>query len=139
MEYTAAAGNEPPPHLHELENETLYILEGEIEAYQGDDVLRLVPGDCLFTPIGEPHAWYILTPTLRMLIIVAPAFSNRYFREMGRLVDALTLPSDQPTYAQSSPEHAIAVGKKHGIRTLTPDETSRALPKYPGFAADRSK
>jgi len=105
MEYTAEPGNEPPPHLHELENETLYILEGEIEAYQGDDVLRLVPGDCLFTPIGEPHAWYILTPKLRMLIMVAPAFSNRYFREIGCTVDAMTLPSDQPTYAQSSPEH----------------------------------
>jgi quercetin dioxygenase-like cupin family protein len=34
MEYEAKPGNEPPPHLHELENETPYILEGEIEAYQ---------------------------------------------------------------------------------------------------------
>jgi quercetin dioxygenase-like cupin family protein len=27
MEYEAKPGNEPPPHLHEFENETLYVLE----------------------------------------------------------------------------------------------------------------
>ena len=139
MEYTAKPGNEPPPHLHEREDETLYILEGEIEAYQGDEVLRLAPGDCLFTPMGTAHSWYILTPNLRMLIMVAPPFSDRYFREMARPTDDMSLPSDQRTYAQSSPEHAIAVGEKHGIRILTPEETISALPKYPGFAVNRSK
>jgi quercetin dioxygenase-like cupin family protein len=139
MEYEAKSGNEPPPHLHEFENETLYILEGEIEAYQGDAVLKLAPGDCLFTPMGEPHAWYILTPKLRMLIMVEPAFSDRYFKEMGQPTGDMFLPSGQSTYAQSDPQHAMAVGKKYGIKILTPEETRRALPKYRGFAADRSK
>jgi quercetin dioxygenase-like cupin family protein len=139
MEYKAKAGNEPPPHLHEFENETLYLLEGEIEAYQGDAILRLTPGDCLFTPMGEPHAWYILTSKVRMLIMVEPAFSDRYFREMGEPTGEVSLPSGQSTYAQSNPQHAITVGKKYGVKILTPEETHHALPKYPGFAADRSK
>jgi quercetin dioxygenase-like cupin family protein len=139
MQYEAKPGNEPPPHLHEFENEALYVLEGEIEAYQGDAVLRLAPGDCLFTPMGEPHAWYILTPKLRMLIMVQPAFSDRYFREMGEPTGKMSLPSGQATYAQSNPQHAMAVAKKYGVKILTPEETRLALPKYPGFGADRSK
>ena len=139
MEYEAKVGNEPPPHVHERENETLYILEGEIEAYQGDAVLKLGPGDCLFTPMGEPHAWYILTPKLRILIMVEPAFSDRYFREMGQPTGGMSLPSGQSTYAQSDPQHAIAVAKKYGVKILTPEETRDALPKYPGFGANRSK
>jgi quercetin dioxygenase-like cupin family protein len=139
MEYEAKPGNEPPPHLHEFENETLYVLEGEIEAYQGDAVLRLAPGDCLFTPMGEPHAWYILTPKFWMLIMVEPAFSDRYFREMGRPTSEMSLPSGQPTYARSNPQHAMTVGTKYGVKILTPEETRHGLPKYPGFAANRSK
>src|SRR5262245_7131949 len=133
MEYEAKPGNEPPPHLHEFENEVLFVLEGEMEAYQGDAVFRLSPGDCLFTPMGEPHAGYILTPKLRMLIMVEPAFSDRYFREMCQPIGEMPLPPDQPTYAQSNPQHAMWVARKYGIKILTSEETRRALPKYPGF------
>jgi quercetin dioxygenase-like cupin family protein len=139
MEYEAKPGNEPPPHLHEFENETLYVLEGEMEAFQGDAVLRLAPGDCLFTPMGEPHAWYILTPKFRMLIMVEPAFSDRYFREMGEPIREMYLPSGQPTYAQSDLQHAVTIARKYGVKILTPEETRHALPKYRGFGADRSK
>jgi quercetin dioxygenase-like cupin family protein len=83
MEYRAKPGNEPPPHCHELEDETLFILEGMIEVYQGDEVVTLGPGDSLFAPKGTPHAWYILTPQLRMLIMVSPAHSDQYFKQMG--------------------------------------------------------
>jgi quercetin dioxygenase-like cupin family protein len=137
MQYEAKPGNEPPPHLHEFENEIFYVLEGEIEAYQGDAVFRLKPGDCLFTPMGEPHAWYILAPTLRMLIMVEPAFSDRYFQEMGKPIIEMCLPSDQLTYAQSNPQHAMTVGMKYGVKILMPEETRRALPKYPGFPAEQ--
>src|SRR5262249_29370561 len=107
--------------------------------YQGDAVLKLGPGDCLFTPMGNAHAWHILTLKLRMLIMVEPAFADRYFKEMGRPARDMSLPSNQATYAESSPEHAIAVGKKYGVKILTPEETRRALPKYPGFGVNRSK
>jgi quercetin dioxygenase-like cupin family protein len=133
MEYRAKPGNEPPPHLHEFEDEILYILEGEIEAYQGDEVVTLGPGDCLFAPIGTPHAWYILTPHFRMLIMVQPAHSDQYFRQMGSPAPSLKLPSDGVTYAMSDPEHAISIGRQYGVKFLSPEETKAALPKYPGF------
>jgi quercetin dioxygenase-like cupin family protein len=133
MEYRAKPGNEPPPHLHEFEDETLYILEGKIEAYQGDEVVTLEPGDCLFAPKGTPHAWYILTPQFRMLIMVQPAHSDQYFKQMGSPTESMELPADGVTYAMSDPAHAISVGLQYGVKILTPEETKAALPKYPGF------
>jgi quercetin dioxygenase-like cupin family protein len=133
MEFRAKPGNEPPPHCHELEDETLYILEGKIEAYQGDEVAVLGPGDSLFAPKGTPHAWYILTPYLRMLIMVTPAQSDKYFKTMGSPTASMELPPDGVTYAMSDPTHAIAIGRQYGVRILTPEETKVALPKYPGF------
>jgi len=56
LEYRAKPGNEPPPHWHEVEDETLYVLEGEMEAYLGDQVLRIGPGEILFIPHGEPFS-----------------------------------------------------------------------------------
>jgi quercetin dioxygenase-like cupin family protein len=53
MEYRAKPGNEPPPHWHEFEDETLYVLEGELEAYLGDQILRIGPGEVLFIPRGQ--------------------------------------------------------------------------------------
>ena len=74
-----------------------------------------------------------------MLIMVEPAFSDRYFWEMGQPAGEMSLPSGQSTYAQSNPQHAMTVGKKYGVKIFTPEETRQALPKYRGFAADRSK
>jgi quercetin dioxygenase-like cupin family protein len=133
MEYRAKPGNEPPPHCHELEDETLFILEGMVEAYQGDEVVTLGRGDSLFAPKGTPHAWYILTPQLRMLIMVSPAHSDQYFKQMGTPTESMELPPDGVTYAMSDPAHAIAVARQYGVKILTPEETKAALPKYPGF------
>jgi quercetin dioxygenase-like cupin family protein len=137
MEYRAKPGNEPPPHLHQLEDEVLYIVESEIEAYQGDQVVTLGAGDCLFAPKGTPHAWYILSSYVRILIMVQPAYSDRYFRQMGSPTRRMELPSDVVTYAMSNPEHAISVGRQYGIKILGAEETKMALPKYPGFAVKK--
>ena len=139
MEYRAKPGNEPPPHIHEREDETLYILEGEVEVYQGDAVLRLGPGDCLFTPKGTPHAWYILTPTIRILGMVVPAHIDLYFKEMKSLpAESMELPAGAVTYAMDDPQRAISLGRKHGCRILSPEETKQALPKYPGYRIPRT-
>jgi quercetin dioxygenase-like cupin family protein len=139
MEYRAKPGNEPPPHIHEWEDETLYILEGEVEVYQGDAVLRLGPGDCLFTPKGTPHAWYILTSTVRILGMVAPAHIDLYFKEMMSLqAQSIELPAGAVTYAMDDPQRAISLGRRHGCRFLSPEETRQALPKYPGFGIPRT-
>jgi hypothetical protein len=43
------------------------------------------------------------------------------------------LPEFAVTYAVDDPERAIRVGAANGIRILSPSESQRELPQYPGF------
>ena len=49
------------------------------------------------------------------------------------LATSMVLPESAVTYAVDDPEHAIRVGALYGIRILSPSESQRALPQYPGF------
>jgi quercetin dioxygenase-like cupin family protein len=137
MEYRAKPGNEPPPHWHEGEDEIFYVLEGEMEAYLGDEVLRIGAGETLFLPRGEPHAWYILSPSFRMLIMISPGQLDGYFRQMGQPAETLELNDDAVTYAMSDPQHAIELGAKYSVQFLTPEQTKKAFPKYAGFGVKK--
>jgi mannose-6-phosphate isomerase-like protein (cupin superfamily) len=50
------AGTEPPPHVHTLEHELFYVLEGSLDAYVDHDVFHVGSGECVFLPLGRPHA-----------------------------------------------------------------------------------
>jgi hypothetical protein len=58
---------------------------------------------------------------------------DSYFLAMGEPAGSMVLPESAVTYAVDDPEHAIRVGASTGIRILSPSETQRALPQYPGF------
>ena len=49
-------GSGPPLHVHHNEDETFYILEGEVTIQVGDERINLVAGDFLFGPREVPHA-----------------------------------------------------------------------------------
>ena len=142
MEYQAQPGNEPPPHVHHWENELFYVLEGVMELYVGDKVLVIGPGEVAFVPRDKPHAFYIRTPQLRMLILAQATGAHAvgldtYFSAMGTPATAMTLPVNAVTYQMNEPAHAARVAAEHGLRILTPEETAWELPLYPGFGVAR--
>ena len=133
LEVTGRAGNEPPPHYHEWEDEVFYILEGEIGFYVGDKTFTARPGQLVFLPQGKPHAFHVLTPVMRVLNMVHatgnhPVEHDRYFIEMAQPADSLQLPPNG-VY----PARAIQVAAAHGIIILSPRQARQALPQYPGF------
>lgn len=135
LEYQSRPGNEPPPHVHVGQDELLYILEGRIEAYTRDAVATVTAGQAMFLPRDQAHAWYVTSRTLRMLIMTNPAGLDNYFAAMASPATVMALPEKAVTYAMDNPAHAIAVGRRHGIRILAPDEARELLPNYPGFGA----
>jgi quercetin dioxygenase-like cupin family protein len=140
LEYRSQPGHEPPPHIHVGQDELLYLLEGEIEAYTPDlTAVRVGAGQSLFLPRDQAHAWYVTSPTLRMLILTNPAGIDDYFSAMAEPATSLELPPNGITYVMDDPAHAIAVGARHGIKILTPNETRALLPKYPGFGATEAE
>ena len=134
LEYRSQPGHEPPPHIHINQDELLYILEGEIVVYCQDQKLFVRSGDSILLPRNEAHAWYVLSPKLRMLIFTQPGGIDQYFEAMSvSPATSMELPPASITYALDDPAHAIQVGLDHGIRILTSDETRELLPQYPGF------
>lgn len=138
-EYRSRPGHEPPPHIHVGQDELLYLLEGEIEAYTPDlTALRVSAGEALFLPRDQAHAWYVLSPSLRMLILTNPAGIDDYFTAMAEPATSLDLPAEGTTYAMDDPARAVEIGLRHGLRILAPEETRELLPNYPGFGFARA-
>src|SRR6476659_8204106 len=45
----------PPPHIHTKEDETFYVLEGQIEFLLGEELIVAGPGDFVSIPRGTVH------------------------------------------------------------------------------------
>ena len=141
MEFHSRPGNEPPPHIHEWEDELYYLLEGRMEFYCDDEVLSVGAGEVAFLPQGKAHAFYIRSPIVKALVLVQAAGErsvglDRYFIDMGEPAASMELPDHQATHVMSDPAHAIQVAAANGIRILSPEETAALLPHYPGFGVD---
>lgn len=138
MEYRSRPGNEPPPHIHEWENELYYVLEGNVDFHGGDQLLSAGPGDTVFLPRGEAHAFSVRTPSVRMLTLVQatgehPVGLDAYFRKMVEPATSMVLPEGAVIYAMDDSDQAIQVVAENGLRMLSADEVAVALPRYKGF------
>jgi quercetin dioxygenase-like cupin family protein len=73
-----------PMHRHHREDEYSYVLEGQIGALLGDDVVFGNPGDVIFKPRDQWHTfWNAVDRPSRVLEIISPAGFEGYFRELG--------------------------------------------------------
>jgi mannose-6-phosphate isomerase-like protein (cupin superfamily) len=138
MEFHTKPGNEPPPHIHEREHELYFVLEGTMRFYCEDKILDVGTGEVVFLPQGKAHAFICTSDVVRTLIFVQATGQDAvgldsYFLAMGEPATSMVLPESAVTYAVDDPEHAIRVGASNGIRILSPSESQRTLPQYPGF------
>jgi quercetin dioxygenase-like cupin family protein len=92
IEAVARKGNAPPCHIHHREDETFYVLEGEITVSVGDRTIKVAPGEMVFLPRDTAHSFVIESEHLRMLILVAPAGLERWFKEFSVPAPNMTLP-----------------------------------------------
>lgn len=70
-----------PPHIHEREDEAMYVLEGRIVAHVGDDEFTVDAGGFVFMPRGVLHDWDVAGETARVLILATPAGLERFLDE----------------------------------------------------------
>ena len=76
------AGSEPPMHIHTREDEFIYVLDGEITAYVGDEALKAQAGGFVYMPRFVPHTFAIDgTGMARALIMYTPSGFERVFWE----------------------------------------------------------
>jgi quercetin dioxygenase-like cupin family protein len=72
-----------PLHRHAREDEYSYVLEGQVGALLGDEVLVGGPGDLIFKPRGQWHTfWNAGDEPARILEIISPAGFERFFQQL---------------------------------------------------------
>lgn len=63
---------ETPLHVHHNEDETFWVLEGEIDFEVGGQTVNAGPGTMLFGPRGIPHRYTVRRGPSRMLFLFTP-------------------------------------------------------------------
>src|SRR5918997_3902045 len=67
-------GGGPPPHVHTREDETFYVLAGEVEFLLGEELTVAGPGDFVNVPRGTVHRFRNTgTETARIVLTFTPA------------------------------------------------------------------
>ena len=87
-------GRGTPLHVHYLQDEVFYVLEGEYYFQVGDEKFRLKAGDSIFMPRKVTHAWTQVTEKGKMTVIFQPA------GKMEEFFVALAALKQEPTSAE---------------------------------------
>jgi quercetin dioxygenase-like cupin family protein len=108
FETVVAPGEGPPLHTHANEEETLYVLEGDVRFKLGDEIHHGPVGSFAFVPRGLPHTFQNVGDTsARMLIHFTPSGMERFFDG----VDALDAPG---------PDVFVTLGAEVGMTVVGP-------------------
>jgi quercetin dioxygenase-like cupin family protein len=117
VEHAGPKGLSPPWHRQPGDNETFYMLDGEMTLWVGDPQgrgRRAGPGALVFVPRGTPHSFRIESATARWLTISTPAGHERFYRAGGEPAERRTLPpAGEPDIAKVE-----AAGRANGVDLL---------------------
>jgi quercetin dioxygenase-like cupin family protein len=73
-------------HVHRVQEESFYMLDGECEWHIGEKVIRATAGTYLFIPPGVPHnITNVSERPARVLMTVSPPGHEHYFEELAQL------------------------------------------------------
>jgi mannose-6-phosphate isomerase-like protein (cupin superfamily) len=97
LEALIAPGFSPPLHVHHREDESFYVLEGELTMKCGDRTFRATAGSFVFLPHDVPHTFVVESDQpARMLTLLTPGGGEGLFIEGGRPAEAEGLPPATP-------------------------------------------
>ena len=112
-------GGGPPPHLHRREDESFFILEGELTFTLDGRKVVAKPGAFLQSPRNLPHAFKNEgSAPARMLILTAPSGFEKFMAEFAQPVPSFDSPPVPVTQAEI--QRLLMVAPKYGIEILPP-------------------
>lgn len=113
FEINLPAGEGPPLHVHEREDEFFRILSGRFGFRCGEDAVELKEGGCILLPRGVPHTFQALGEgENRLMCIVTPGGFEGFFTDVDR---------EQP----ATPEAMAELAARYGVSFLPPEEARR--------------
>jgi quercetin dioxygenase-like cupin family protein len=118
-EAIVSPGGGPPPHVHSREEESFYILEGEITFQIGEEQIVATTDIFANMPVGTPHSFKNESgKAARMLISVAPAGLEQMFFECGVPVAQGATTALPPTKAEI--DKLLEIAPRYGIEIRLP-------------------
>ena len=111
LEIAGSAGCGIVRHVHEHEDEVVYVLEGELTFHIGNVVQHAQPGSCLVLPKGVEHSYLVGSGPVRLLVAVTPAGLEGFLEEVKR-TDEVDV------------ERLITVAARYGITVTGPPPQS---------------
>lgn len=106
----------PPLHVHHREDESFYLLEGEVRFRQGDQEFVAGPGTWVWGERGVPHTFKVESDRARLLIIVTPGG----FEEMFEAGGVPVAQSPEPPVQEYDPADAIAMAQRYQFDVVGP-------------------
>ena len=83
-------------HVHRVQEETFYVVEGECNWQIGEETVRATPGTFVFIPPGVPHNIANETDKpARVIMTVSPPGHEHYFEELAKLTSTGAPPDPQ--------------------------------------------
>ncbi|MBA4016107.1 MAG: cupin domain-containing protein [Pirellula sp.] len=119
IDATVPPGGGPPPHKHSREEESFYVLEGEITFSIDDKQTVAGPGTFVQMPIGVWHGFRNNSDRpARMIISVAPAGLEQMFIEIGTPMAEGSTTAQPPTPEEIG--KLLAAAPRYGIEVRVP-------------------
>ncbi len=112
----------PPLHFQTREEESFYVIEGEVNFFVGDELIRARPGTFVRLLPHVPHRFEIVSNDVRMLNLCVPAGFEGFFHELSEPARSLMVPP-----APEGPpdiDRLLATARKYGVEMVGPPPRS---------------
>lgn len=119
IENISLPGGGPPPHLHENEDESMYVIDGQFEILLGTKTMRTGPGAFVFVPKRTVHRFRCIGDRPgKILVHFTPGGIEGFFREAG-----VPATNDDPAPPVDAAEitRTTMAGKRYGLRVINWD------------------
>jgi quercetin dioxygenase-like cupin family protein len=120
MEELIPHGPSAAPHIHEVADESFYIIEGEMTFFIEDRPLKAIAGSFVSVPKGTKHAFQIDSETVRPIDTYVPAGFEHIIMATTVPAEARTLPPASmplPDLAQTNIAMAEVIKKYPAAKT----------------------
>ncbi|MFB7630084.1 cupin domain-containing protein [Streptomyces sp. NPDC056149] len=110
IEASVPPGGGPPAHRHTDEDESFYVLAGEVHIRVGEDQHTARTGDFVFVPRDTPHQFHNASlHAAKLLLIFTPGGVENFFLEAG------TEPTPGVPVPVEDPPGVAEVGARYGV------------------------
>lgn len=115
LEHTGERGYMSPLHIHDADEETFLVLDGELRVEVGEDRHAVGAGGLAVLPRGIAHGFVVTSPDARFLTLHAPGGFDRFVAEIGTPLDASGEDAGPP-----DPAELTRIAAHYGVQIVGP-------------------